>query len=313
MSRGVAWRGALAPIALALLAALAGCPGPEQPLQRADAPAPRVIVVSPAVAGMICALGAEAHLVGVSKFCTQPALADVPRIGGLLDPNLEALDALEPDVVFWQGKSDRLVDLAALRGFDLRPVEIESIADVYGMFGELGALLDRDERAAVEVARIKAALAAAAEGHTDPKPRVLLIYDRSAGELGQLASAGRGTFLSELLEAAGGVNCLDEVAVGSWPLLAPEVPFDERPDVILELSSRALSAAEAQRLRADWEGFDDIPAVANGRVAVVCGEDLLLPGPRIDHTVGLFARALAGETLVGVDEGEATAADEAGE
>ena len=85
MSRGVAWRGALAPIALALLAALAGCPGPEQPLQRADAPAPRVIVVSPAVAGMICALGAEAHLVGVSKFCTQPALADVPRIGGLLE------------------------------------------------------------------------------------------------------------------------------------------------------------------------------------------------------------------------------------
>jgi iron complex transport system substrate-binding protein len=250
---------------------------------------------------MVCALGAQAHLLGVSRYCTQPpALQSLPRVGGILDPNLEAIDALAPELILWQGKAERLEELAQLRGYRLESFRLESFADVYASVRRLGALLGRVEAAEVEVERLREAVQRAGQGAPQPAPRVLLVYDRQAGELGQLASAGPGTFLSECLEAAGGVNCLDEVPAGSWPLLAPEVPFAERPDVILELSSRPLSAAEAGRLRDDWSRFEDIPAVAAGRVAVVCGEELLLPGPRLDQTVAKMARALRGERDVGL-------------
>ena len=103
-------------LALALALALCGCPGPAPPAPPKDRKTPAVITSSPALAEMICAIGGREHLVGVSRYCVYPPeLEGLPQIGGMLDPNLEAIDALDPDLVLLQGQDPRLRALSERR------------------------------------------------------------------------------------------------------------------------------------------------------------------------------------------------------
>ena len=276
-----------------VLLALAGCPqGPPPALPRADAPAPRAVTPSPAIAELLVAIGAEPHLVGVSPYCTHPPrLEALPGIGGL-QPNLEQLEVLQPDLLLWQGTSDLAAGYAERRGAAFESFVIESLDDVEAALARLGALFGREDAAAAEAARIHAAVEAARARASGDRPRVLLVFDREPGKLQRLQVVGGGTFLSECLEACGGVNALEERA--GWPTLGPEGLLELDPDVVLELVNRdAVDPQEAAARVAEWGRFPELGAVEAARVRVVSGSELLIPGPRLTQTLEKFAEALA--------------------
>lgn len=286
--------------ALTLLALLAaGCPQPEAggsgvaPTSSAGAAAPALVTVSPALAEMACAIGARDHLRGVSRYCVYPPeLADLPRIGGIIDPNLEAIDALAPDHVLLQGKHEGLAALAARRPWTLEHFQIDTVAEVRAALTRLGALLGRAPAAAAEVARLDAALTQARARAPPAAPRVLLVFGRKPGPLTQVPCVGRGTFLSELLEAAGGENALEQTG---YPLASAEVLLARAPELVIELSVEPLDAETRALLRADWQSLPELPAVQQGALSIVSGDHLLFPGPRLDQTLVKLGRALAGE------------------
>lgn len=286
---GRRWVGALH---LLPLLALAGCPGgPPAPPPLADAPAPRTVTPSPAIAELLVAIGAEAHLVGVSPYCTHPpSLAALPRIGGL-QPNLEQLEVLQPDLLLWQGTSELAEGYARRRGAPFERFTIESLADVEAALARLGALFARQAAAEAEVARLRAAVAAARAEAPSARPRVLLVFGREPGQLRQIPAVGGGTFLSECLEVCGGENVL--AARGGWPTLGPEGVFDLGPDLIVELVNDDAPdpAALAARV-ADWQRFPELPAVEAGRVRAISGSELLIPGPRLSEVLAKLGPAV---------------------
>jgi len=293
---------ARAAAAAALAGLLAACPA-DEPAASATAPSPPArptcATPAPALAEMLFAIGAGDHVVGVSRYCTHPpACRDLPRIGGMIDPNLEAIDALAPDLLLWQGRPGELAELARRRGLELEAFRIETLADVRAAYRRLGDLLERPEAAAAEVARLDAALEAARADAPADRPRTLLVLGRTPGDLGQLGTAGPGTFLTECLAAAGGANVAADLEAG-WPLLTPEAVVERAPELIVELRTEPADAETAARLRADWAAFAGVPAVEAGRIAVVSGDELLTPGPRLDRVVAKLARAVHGELDVG--------------
>lgn len=302
-------RRACLPLVVALLV---GCPNPGAPSKAGAPPAgpdelapppevvatarPRVVACSPALAEIVCVLGGLPHLAGVSQYCVHPPeVADLPRVGGAIDPNLEAIDALTPDLVLIQTKDERLEELAATSGFELEHFRIETVADALAATRRVGELLGRREAARAEVSRLRAAFDRARASAPARRPRTLVVFGHRPGDLSQVSAPGAATFVADCLAAAGGESCLQDLPGDAWHVLSLEAVLERAPELIIELSPEPIDAATAQALRADWATLPGVPAVEQGRIAIVSGSEVLIPGPRLDRLLAKLARAVRGE------------------
>jgi iron complex transport system substrate-binding protein len=277
---------------------LAGCPGPSSPPVAPPSARvkPTVVTASPALAEMICAIGARENLVGVSRYCVYPeSLSSLPGVGGVLDPNLEAIDELSPDLVLTQAQSSTVVALSKRRSFRVETFRIETTTHVFEALTRLGVLLGREAEASAEAERLQSSLERSRNLAPGTPVKTLIVFGHRPGSLGQVSSPGVGTFVSECLEAAGGQNVLGDLKAGGWHTVAKEVLLDKGADLIIELCSEPVDAAMAKALRDDWRVLGTIPAVANGRIAIVSGSGVLIPSTRLDQLADGLSRAVRGE------------------
>ncbi len=264
----------------------AGQPGPTPPR--------RIISLVPALTEMLFAIGAGPQVVAVSSFDTHPPeVTRLPRVGALLDPDVERVLSLTPDLVAIYGSQTdlrRQLERASIPVFDYRH---GGLADVFAAMRALGTRTGHHGRAD-EVAR-------GLEQRIDevrrrvaprPRPRVLLVFGREQGSLRNIyASGGRG-FLHDMLLAAGGANVLADVAQEAVQATT-ELVLARAPDVILEVHERAdWTDADTTAAAAVWSRLAAVPAVKAQRVHVLAGEGLVVPGPRVAAAVERFADAL---------------------
>jgi iron complex transport system substrate-binding protein len=148
------------------------------------------------------------------------------------------------------------------------------------------------ERAAADVERGLAEVRASVAGL--PRPRTVLVIGREPQSLRGISVSGGFGFLHDLLELAGGDNVFGDVKRESM-MVATETILAKQPEVILELhySDRASPATDALE-RDAWKLLPGVPAVKNGRVHLLYGGELVVPGPRVVLTARAFARALHG-------------------
>jgi iron complex transport system substrate-binding protein len=284
-------------LAVALALAVTGPPGTGRVLADGEPaqPAPqRIITLAPNSAEIICLLGACDSIVGVSKFCIYPPqLGDRPRVGGLFDPDLERIAALKPDLVVLRGRSDSVEQLCHRRGISVYHDRTERLRDVETCILELGKRLGRMNEARGKVDQFQDRLDAVRKRVADkPKPRVLLTVSRSPDALGDVLTTGRGTFLHEMLETAGGSNVFGHLEM-DWPQVSGESIVARRPEVIIELMPEVtLTPALKRQMLDQWSTFGSIPAVADGRIHFVTDDHCLIPSPRyveiIEHVSGLL-------------------------
>ncbi len=286
--------GALLLLALLALLVAGGCgeaPGPRRPAGAEDGvvavddtgrevrlprPARRVVSLLPAGTETVFALGAGDRLVGRTRYDTEPHLAHLPSVGGGLDPSLEALVALRPDLVLaWEppGGSRVRARLEEL-GIPVFALATRDTAAVFRNVRSLGRLLGRDSAARALEDRVHAGLdSVRASVPAGARPSVLYVVS-----LDPPIIAGTGNFLAELIEVAGG----DPVAISDErPGVSPQVSLEEvlrlRPDVVI-LPVGGDSAATLDRLRSE-PGWRDLDAVRQGRVAAVPADLMGRPGP----------------------------------
>ncbi len=292
----MARRQGLLPAAALLLATACA---PEQGAGTPPAPAPpapppsRVVVLGPSTAETIFALGLGEKVVGVSDYCVAPGAAGLPRLGGQWNPSLERIAALEPDLVVTQGRFPRLE--AVLR--DQGVGHLALATDTWDSWEEevrtLGELFQVPERAADLVAASRAALEEVrrqAAARAEPPVPVLLVVGRRPGQAAGLVVAGGASFLTTLLEAAGGRNVFADNPRNYFDL-DEEALVRAAPEVILELQPGRSADREAI-LRIWRQSFPGLPAVAAGRVRVLTEDFLLLPGPRMPEVAAILAEAL---------------------
>jgi iron complex transport system substrate-binding protein len=259
-----------------------GCTGrPEAP---GHAAALRIISLAPSITETIYALGAGDRIVGVSDFCTYPpAVEKLPKVGGYIDPNFEAILRLKPDLLFLLKEHAKVKEFCAARG--IRHIEIDdhnvpAIIQSMRIIGSAcGKAAEGDKMAAAMDSSFS--IGKFMEG---PRPRVLLAVGRDGAGSGNIASvwaAGPSTFYDELIRAAGGTNVVSD-SLNDYPTLSAEAIIRLKPDIIVDaMSSMAQYADQAQKLMHDWDEFTMVPAVHDSLVFCVEGDYVTIPGPRI--------------------------------
>lgn len=256
--------------------------------------AKRIISISPNSTEIVASLGAADRLVAVSNFCVWPeSIKDLPRIGGLFDVNLEAMLTLQPDLVVLRGRQKAVEDLCAANGIALFEDKTESLEDIYKTLGELGELLDARDKAIEVEKEMRGRLDRIARVVSDrPRPRVLITIARNTDSISSVMTGAKGTFVDDMINAAGGVNVFADSAI-AYPTISPEAILVSQPDVIIDAMPELKLTRELERkLLAHWQDFGGIPAVKNGRVHIVCDENATIPSPRIVDVIARLARLL---------------------
>ena len=258
----------------------------------------RIISLIPAVSEMLFAIGAGPRVVAVSSFDDYPPeVLTLPRVGALVDPDLERILSLRPDlVIVYESQIDlrRQLDRAKIPVFVYKHA---GLADITTTIRQLGERVGQQEGAAAVIRRIEEKLRdirMRVSGR--PRPRTLLVFGRDALALrGVYASGGTG-FLHDMLDAAGGDNVFADVPQQSVQATS-ELVLARRPDAILELRAGAMSPAEQRQEIAVWQALPSVPAVRAGRIAIITDPRTVVPGPRVAEGTELIARALHPEAF----------------
>ncbi len=260
--------------------------------KRVLGPPRRIVCLAPNITETVFALGAGDRVVGVTDFCDYPPAArERTRIGGPVNPSIERITALRPDLVLAQMPNARVAAYCREQGVRFEALRMETVESVLGGIRRLGDLLGRREAARAVAARLEGELAAVrrAVGRR-PRPRVLITLSRRAGSLSGLYTVGPGSFLDQLLEIAGGENIFAD-AGRPYPEAGKEAVQRRAPEIIIEtLPGMRLTPQLRQALLRDWRMLSSLPAVKEGRIFFVTDPAVQIPGPRVADTARRLAR-----------------------
>ncbi len=272
---------ALAVLPLLLLVAAASAVAEEG----GRAAATRIVSLNPSLTAILLAIGAGPTLVGVDEYSSrqQAAVRSLPTVGGLFNPSLESVVALSPDlVVLVPGAQQR--DLQArLEALGIEAVALPNVQleELLGSIDELGRLTGREAQARERVAAIRREWARVArQNDARPKLRAVLVIQREP-----LFVVGRGSFLDDMLRAAGAENPASSFEE-PYPRVSVEWLLAVAPEVILDASQDPSDAATW------WSRWPSLPAVASGRVVAVPAAEVTLPGPYVERGLKRLADAL---------------------
>jgi iron complex transport system substrate-binding protein len=278
----------LAAIAL-VAAALTGCGKPVAPAQ------PRgVITLAPHLTETVFALGQGSRVIAVGSFDDYPPeVAALPKAGGYVDPDLEKISLLNPELLIVQGRHPKITEYARLKGVPLLSVDMDSLDGIDRGIGEIGRALGCEREAEALRARIRGELDQVRESVAGlPRPKVLIITMRHDHTLNALYTAHGGSFVSELVGVAGGDNIYADAAT-TYPEASKETVVLKAPEVILEFhAGEKIDGRERQRFIEDWRQLPSLPAVQNGRVYAIVEPHAVRPGPRIGEIARLLEALL---------------------
>ena len=254
----------------------------------------RIVSVVPALTEALFALGAKNQIVGVGSFDTVPTdSASLPRVGGLLDPDLEQILSLQPDLVVLYSSQSDLIEQLARAGISTFTYIHGGLADSLSTLRTLGTTVGKGNEAQQLVDSITSELnilKVFLGGR--PKPRALLVFGREPGSLRNIYASGGVGFLHHMLEAAGGLNILTHVPRESIQLTS-EAILAGAPEVIIELTyANRVNSDNQSAQHSAWNQLSAIPAVRNQRVHLLLGAHFLQPGPRLAEATTAIAQAL---------------------
>ena len=258
-----------------------------------NGPPQRIVSVAPNVTEILFALGLEDRLVGVSVYCQYPPAAlKKEKIGGYINPSLEKIVALRPNLVIGIAEGDLKTFVDKLAGLNV-PVYITNPRDALEVLTSIQKI--GEVTFAPEPARkISRSMEERVRGVQEkvqgqPRPRVLHILD-----FNPLISVGKGTFVDDLIRLAGGRN-VAETAAGKYPRFSMEEVLVQDPEVILLASMKSQDPMVKQRRW--WERWKTISAVKQGRIYVLDSDLIHRPSPRMAEGLEQVARAIHPEVF----------------
>ena len=281
-------------IGLAFVAVIVFWAAPPATTQQRSAAAQRIVSLVPALTEMLFAIGAGPQVVAVSSYDEfPPEVKSLPKVGALLDPDMERILALRPDLVVSYGsQTDMQAQLARaqIRVFSYRHAGLNGVFATLKDLGEAVGRTADSERLSREIRSGLDAIQARVRGR--PKPRTLLVFERDPESLRGVYVSGGVGFLHDMLGNAGGVNVFADVARESVQP-SVETMLARAPEFILEVRATGLLAgADVTQAKRVWGALASVPAVQRGHIQILTGDHLVVPGPRLVQGTEAFARAL---------------------
>ncbi len=246
----------------------------------------RVVSLLPSLTESVCELGHCARLVGVDRYSNFPAaVRALPQVGGGVDPDVEAVVALKPDVVLMAVSSRGVQRLESL-GLKVLALEPKDTAGARRVMNQLGALLQVADAPRIWRA-IEAGVAAAAQSMPPASRKLRVYYEVSTDGY----AAGTTSFVGELMQRLGLQNVV-AADLGAFPRINPEYVVRANPALIMIGSNNAV----ALESRPGWAGM---AALRDRRVCVFTPQQsdvLVRPGPRMAQAARLMAQCVTDKT-----------------
>jgi len=246
--------------------------------RRVDVPShpDRLVSLAPSITETLYALGLGDRLVGDTDYCDYPPEAkQKPHVGAVLNPSIEKIVALKPDLVLGSPEANRreTADQLDRLGIPVYGLAAHSVDDTLRSIEDLGQVLDRGTEARALVETLRGRIEAVQKRVAGlPRPKVLFVVWYRP-----LITAGPHSFVADVIQRAGGVSISEDVQ-GEWPRLALEEVLHRDPDTILFPRSESFSPAldEFERL----PGWKELRAVKDHRMYLV-SETIIHPSPRL--------------------------------
>ena len=247
--------------------------------------AQRILPLTPSLAEILFALGLEERIVGVTDFANYPPAArKKPRVGTFINPSLEKILALEPDLVIAGSERQDEKTNVALKHFSIpvyriRPVDLNSIYRSISNLGEITGTLSQAQNVILGMKKKVAVV----ERRVAGLPRRRVFYQVG---IDPVVSVNSQTFAADLIRRAGGILVTADNPV-RYPLYAIERVIVDAPEVII-ISSMSPNT-NYQRFRQSWQRWRTIPAVRQERIHVIDSDMVDRPSPRIVDGLGKLA------------------------
>lgn len=238
----------------------------------------RVVSLGPSVTEIIYDLDKEDALVGITDFCDYPPeTSEKTSVGGWLNPNLEKIVSLSPDMVITSKNGGQLVIARKLQEFGIgfSFAQFYSFADVKQSFRKIGALLGVADKAEERV-RIFEQVIAAYKEQTASLPQKKVLFVRWHNPL---TVAGAGSLEDEILQVLGCKNIIESEI--RYPVYTMEAVIAAEPDIIIDLGSYDTpTEQEKQAIAEFWRPWGLLPAVKNNQIFTIRTDVHSVPGPR---------------------------------
>lgn len=257
----------------------------------------RIISLSPSVTEILFAIGAGEHVVADTTYCDYPPAAKkLPKIGGYLDPNIEKITSLNPDLIIGQrGNRRDILDRLYALGLPIiavDPTTIDQVSSAIQLVGDVTGYSTRAKSFNEQFsARKKAVVSRLSRISPNDRPKVLFLFSIDDG----IFTVGPGSHIDELIRLAGGRNIAESTGK-PWPQLSMEAVVKADPDAILLIDEHGGGSPLTQstalvQLRANSH-WQMVSAVKRGRVSVLDDDLITIPGPRLIDGLEQMAHAL---------------------
>jgi iron complex transport system substrate-binding protein len=249
------------------------------------AAAPRYISLAPSTTEILYALGLDGEIAAVSSYCNYPPRAALkPKIGDFSHPNMETILSLKPDYVFCTGleQAPAIAELKRLK-VKVYTADPANLSELFTTISDIGRITGKTKEARALIAAMKKDIAVVrAKSSSIPRDKKVKVFVEIWHD--PLMTAGKGSFVDELISLAGGVNVAHEVPRPYCNYSAEKVVSSDPGCIIMTYMDKESPVKLAERR----SGWSNISAVRNKRVYNDIDPDLLLrPGPRL--TGGLKA------------------------
>jgi iron complex transport system substrate-binding protein len=252
----------------------------------------RAVSLAPSVTENIFAVGAGNRLVGVTTFCNYPdETKSIAKIGDTMNPNMELIIALKPDVVFVSTASqiEAFTKTLEASGIAVYVTNPTGLTDLYESLRQLGIIFDKYEAAnnlAYALQHRQSEVCKITDGCLDrdkdgPAPDAIHVFVQISKE--PLFTVGKSSFLTQLVRDAGGLLVTENVET-AFPKLSKETASALKPEAII--------LSESDDNNEPNEVFKNSPAVKNKRVYKVSADLLSRPGPRLVDALEQIAKDL---------------------
>jgi iron complex transport system substrate-binding protein len=253
----------------------------------------RVVSLAPNLTEIVFALGGGNHLAGDTDFCDYPPEAvQKPHVGGPVNPNLEVIVSLMPDLVLATKSINRRETVNALDhiGLPVYVTDPHSVEEMVASVEHLGSALGMEKSAASVAEDLRSRVSDLDHRLTGAIPRRVLFVVWTD----PLISVGRNTFIADALHRAGARSIVETKA--EWPHVSLEEIVRLQPEFLVFASAHAGDTQrdiDALRTRPGWKNLE---AMQHGNIVVV-SDSINRPAPRMVDAIERLARALHPEAF----------------
>ena len=245
----------------------------------------RIISLAPSITEILFALGLDSKVVGDTDYCDYPEKAKIlPKVGGYINPNLEAIVALEPDLVVLLANQSQLIEKLKQLNITTLAVKNTRLNDIQQAIKIIGNKTQHQDNAEQLLSHIKQQINTIKhKTASKPRPRVLITMGHSmdSNQIKTIYIAGQHDFYNDLITLAGGVNAYQNTNL-KVPSLSIEGIVQLNPDIIIDIFPEADDhRINIKRALQRWHKLDYINAVKNDRVYIVEQSYATIPGPRL--------------------------------